>query len=202
VQTLSQPLGGKKLVFLSDEAELITTCVESLQGVSDCFAAVIFNDSPLTVGKNSIWNYTIRTDSNLNGNSFFANSHENDQERVYLPLQVAIDNAITNSSIIPNEYLFSSISQITQDNNVRIAYIGLIISIYGIAFLIGLVSAIYHMVGMVTTERESGMSQLIDAMGGTGAARLCSYVLAFDIIYFPSWVVIGSSACIQFPMIV
>ena len=194
VAKVVEPLrSNKKLVFLSDEKELITTCVQSLTGVSDCFAAIVFNDSPATVGGNRTWNYTVRTDTSLDGSTFYASSHNNDQERVYLPLQVTVDNAITNSTIIPNEYLFSSISQATQDNNVRTAYIGLIISIYGIAFYIGLVSGVYHLVGMITTERESGMSPLIDAMGGSPAARVCSYVLAFDMIYLPSWTVIGIS---------
>jgi ATP-binding cassette subfamily A (ABC1) protein 3 len=194
VKKIADPLRAEKkfLVFLTEPEELVTTCRESLQGVSDCFAAVVFNDSPLTVGKNSIWNYTIRTDSALSGGSFSASYHNNDPERVNLPFQVAIDNAITNSTIIPNEYLYTSISQATQDNDIRKTYQSLIISTYGIAFFIGLVSSIYHMVGMITTERESGMTQLIDAMGGSAAARICSYVLAFNIMYLPSWIVIGA----------
>ena len=192
VAKVTEPLrSNQRLVFLSDEHDLITTCVESLSGVSECFAALVFNDSPATVRGNGIWNYTVRTDENLSGGTFFASSHSNDQERVYLPLQVAVDNAITNSTIIPNEFLFSSISQATQNDNVRSAYIGLIIQIYGIAFFIGIVSGVYHLVGMISTERETGMSPLIDAMGGSSAARVCSYLLAFDIIYLPSWIIIG-----------
>ena len=192
VAKITEPLrSNQKLVFLSDEQDLITNCVESLNGVSNCFAALVFNDSPATAGGNGIWNYTVRTDESRGGGTFFASSHSNDQERVYLPLQVAVDNAITNSTIIPNEFLFSSISQATQDDNVRSAYIGLIIKIYGIAFFIGIVSGVYHLVGMISTERESGMSLLIDAMGGSPAARVCSYILTFDIIYLPSWIIIG-----------
>ncbi|KAE9373139.1 ABC transporter [Stipitochalara longipes BDJ] len=193
IQTLTDPLrqASKQLVFLADANDLLTTCQESLQGLSDCFAAVVFNDSPLTFGKNKIWNYTIRTDSALSGGNFFASQHSSDEQTVNLPLQVAIDNAITNSSIVPNEYMYTSISQSTQDDNTRKAYQGLIISTYGIAFFIGIVSGIYHLVGMVTTEREEGMAQLIDAMGGSPVARVYSYVLAFHMIYLPSWIVIG-----------
>jgi len=192
VAKITEPLASaKKPIFLSDEKDLITTCVESLNGVSDCFAAIVFNDSPATVGGNGIWDYTVRTDESLNGGTFFASSHSNDQERVYLPLQVTLDNAITNSTILPNEFLFSSISQASQDDSVRSAYIGLIIKIYGIAFFIGLISGVYHLVGMISSERETGLSPLIDAMGGSPAACVCSYVLAFDIIYLPSWIVIG-----------
>lgn len=191
VRRLTDPLRNHQVVVLSNPTDLLTTCKESIQGASDCFAAVVFNDSPLTIGKSGIWNYTIRTDSKLSGGSFFANTHSTDEQRVNLPWQVAIDNAITNSSIIPNEYLYTSISQATQNDDIRKTYQGLIISTYGIAFFIGTVSSIYHLVGMITTERESGMTQLIDAMGGLAAARICGYVLAFDLIYLPSWIIVG-----------
>jgi len=191
VEDLADPLQGRHLVYLTEPNDLLTTCKESLLGHSDCFAAVVFNDSPLTIGKNGIWNYTIRTDSALAGGTFFSSRHNNDQERVYLPFQLAIDNAITNSSLVPNEYLYTSISQGTQDDDIRKTYQGLIISTYGIAFFIGLVPSIYHLVGMVTTERESGMTQLLDAMGCFSVSRICSYILVFDLIYLPCWIVFG-----------
>jgi ATP-binding cassette subfamily A (ABC1) protein 3 len=192
VGTLSNPLqGSKKLVNLTDENDLLTTCRESLRGTSDCFAAVIFNDSPLTVGKDGIWNYTIRADNRWNGKTFYVNQHNNDEDSVYLPLQVALENAITNSTIIPNSYMFTSITPATADMQTREKYVQLIINSYAIAFVITLMSPVYHSVSMITTERESGMSQLIDAMGGSGATRILSYVLAFDIIYTPCWIVFG-----------
>lgn len=192
VDSLANPLRAhKQLVFLTNENDLLLTCKESLRGTSDCYAAIVFNDSPLTIGKNGMWNYTIRADNRWNGRSFHVNQHNNDEDNVYLPLQVALENAITNSTIIPNQYMFTSISQATADANAREKYQHLIIFSYGIAFLISIVSPIYHSVGMVTTERESGMTQLIDAMGGSGATRILSYVLAFDIIYLPCWIVFG-----------
>lgn len=201
VDALASPLrADKQLVFLTDENDLLTTCRESLRGSSDCFAAVVFNDSPLTVGKNGIWNYTIRADNLWNGKGFHVNQHNNDQDQVYLPLQVALENAITNSTIIPNQYMFTSISQATADANSREKYQSLIIFSYAIAFLISMLSPIYHSVGMITTERESGMTQLIDAMGASGAARVLSYVLAFDIVYLPCWIIFGFRKCIITPM--
>jgi hypothetical protein len=44
---------------------------------------------------------------------------------------------------------------------------------------------------MITTEREAGMTQLIDAMGGSSSSRILSYVLAFDLIYLPCWIIFG-----------
>lgn len=193
VDTVVNPLRStkKQLVFLSNEDDLVSTCVESIQGNSDCFAAIVFNDSPLTLGKKNAWNYTVRTDAALTGTTFHWNSHNTDEERVYLPLQVAVDNAITNSTLVPNEFFYSSISQATQDSSIRNTYISLIISTYGIVFFISLVPEIYHLVGMISTERESGMSALVDSMGGSAAARVCGYILAFDLIYLPTWIAFG-----------
>ena len=193
VSALSTPLqrNNKQLVLLTDQNDLLTVCREDLHGVTDCFAAIVFNDSPLTSGKNGIWNYTIRADSSQNGVPFHAEKHNNDEERIYLPLQVALENAITNSTIIPDEYMFTSIPEAAGDELMRQQYQRVVINAYGVAFFISLTSAIYHLVGMITSERESGMTQLIDAMGGSAAARICSYVLAFDLIYLPSWIVFG-----------
>jgi hypothetical protein len=87
--------------------------------------------------------------------------------------------------------MFTTISQEQQDGNIRKEYQQLIITIYGIVFFISLSSQIYHLVGMMTTERASGMAQLIDAMGGNPAIRICSYILSFNIIYAPSWIAFG-----------
>lgn len=186
VETVTAPLNSSQnVIYTDDNSELTTLCPSGFKGDTDCFAAVVFYDSPLTVGRSSIWNYTIRFDASMNGVSFDYESHDNDPQSVMLPFQVAIDNAITNSTIIPNEYLFTSVSQKTSDDEGRRNFQKLIVSTYGIAFFITMVSLVYHVVGMITSERESGMTQLIDAMGGSAGARVCSYILAFDIMYLP-----------------
>lgn len=193
VTALATPLQNtKQLVYLTDQNDLLTSCRENLFGVTDCFAAIVFNDSPLTTGKKGIWNYTIRGDSKRNGYPFHAEGHSNDEDLVYLPLQVALENAITNSTIIPDEYMFTSQSASQGEEQMRQQYQRVVVSTYSVAFLISLVGGIYHLVGMAASERESGMTQLIDAMGGSPAARICSYVLAFDLIYLPSWIVFGA----------
>lgn len=187
VSTITGPLNSSQnVVYTNDNSNLVTLCGEGFKGVSDCFAAVVFYDSPLTTGGSRIWNYTIRFDSAMNGMKFNYNQYNNDPQSVMLPFQVAIDNAITNSTIVPNEYLFTSVSQKTADDESKRTFQKLIVSTYGIAFFITMVSLVYHVVGMITSERESGMTQLIDAMGGSAGARICSYILAFDIMYLPS----------------
>jgi ATP-binding cassette subfamily A (ABC1) protein 3 len=192
IEAVTQPLRDhKSIVLLTKEDDLLATCRESLAGASDCLAAVVFNDSPLTVGANGIWDYTIRVNSDTEGNIFDVRQHSNNEERIFLPLQVALDNAITNSTAIPYEYMFTTISQAQEDDNLRKKYQQLILAIYGMAFFITFSSQIYHLVGTMTTERASGMSDLIDAMGGSPAIRINSYILSFNIIYAPSWIVFG-----------
>jgi hypothetical protein len=145
----------------------------------------------LTPGKKQTWTYTIHADNQYNGFKFHVNNHNNDEDRIYLPLQLAVENAITNSTIVPNQYMFTSKTQADQDTFIREQYQRLIISTYSIAFFISLLSPIYHSVSMITTERESGMAHLIDAMGGSPASRILSYVLAFNIIYTPCWILFG-----------
>jgi hypothetical protein len=133
----------------------------------------------------------MHTDNANNGFTFNINKHNNDQDTIFLPLQVALENAMTNSTVIPNTYMFTTISQEQRDINIREQYQRLLISTYGIAFFISMVSPIYHVVSMITSERESGMTQLIDAMGGGSPARIVSYVLAFDILYLSCWIIFG-----------
>ena len=82
IDVVTRPLRNqKRIVVLTNEDDLLTTCRESLAGASDCFAAVVFNDSPLTVGKNGIWDYTIRANSNTEGKSFAVSRHNSDDEQ-------------------------------------------------------------------------------------------------------------------------
>jgi ATP-binding cassette, subfamily A (ABC1), member 3 len=193
VQQITSSLGSKQLVYLTDPNDLLTTCRQSLHGDSDCFAAVQFNDSPLSTGGTTkgVWSYTIHADNSHNGFGFHVSQHNNDQDTIFLPLQVALENAMTNSTIIPNTYMFTTITHAQEEINAREQYQRLVISTYSIAFFISMVSPVYHVVSMITSDRESGMTQLIDAMGGSSPARIMSYVLAFDILYLPCWVIFG-----------
>ncbi|PMB73612.1 ABC transporter A family member 2 [Beauveria bassiana] len=64
-----------------------------------------------------------------------------------------------------------------------------------VAFIMALIGVCYHMPGFIATEREIGMSQLIDAMMPVRAkwhcqlARLLSHHNAFIITYLPGWIV-------------
>lgn len=196
VQQITSSLGGsQQLVLLHNETDLLTHCPVNIHGTSGCFGAVAFNDSPLTAGGSRTWSYTIRADPIRNGFPFDVFSTSNQQDVLYLPLQLAVENAITNSSVVPDTYMFTQQTQAHADVDVRQHWLELVIRAYSIAMFIAMMSAVFHVVSMITSERDAGMAQLIDVMGGNATARVLSFVLAFDVIYLPCWLVSGIRKC-------
>ena len=80
---------------------------------------------------------------------------------------------------------------------IRIRYMGGIIDILAIAFFIGLVGVTYQLTGIIATEREIGMAQLLDCMMPNNRrwqpqmARIVANHLAFDLLYGPGWIVMA-----------
>ena len=129
----------------------------------------------------------------------YVNGDSNDGEVYLLPLQRAVDNAIsglksTNPAPLPpvvNSYPFTGITEAQRAKQIRVAYQDTIIFALGGAFLLGMVGVVYHLVGFIATERELGMSQLVEAMMPNlkrwqpQMARIIAYHLSFSIIYTP-----------------
>ncbi|KIW02447.1 uncharacterized protein PV09_06258 [Verruconis gallopava] len=194
---------GKMVTVLDTEDELLTVCRNSLRGSSSCYGAAVFYSSP-TEGESGYWNYTLRADSAL-GERIYVNRHDNDQEIYVLPFQHAIDLAIVNefgngSSSLPdeiNEYPYTDMTQQERSDQIRRIYMNAVITILGIAYILGIIGVVYHLVGRMALERELGMSQLIEAMvpnkhrWQTQAVRLLALHFAMDIIWLPSWIVTG-----------
>ena len=196
--------GKVKVVRLVNEAALLDSCKSSLRGATHCYGAIVFQSSP-TEGIGGLWNYTIRADGAF-GEKIDVGKTTNDVEIYLLPLQRAVDYAIAglnttiDQSAIPStvlEYPYTSLTQAQRHTSIRVNYQGAIINILGIAFLIGMVGVTYHLTGFIASERELGMSQLIEAMMPNirrwepQVARILSYHLAFDIIYAPGWILMG-----------
>ncbi|KAF5557253.1 ABC transporter [Fusarium napiforme] len=183
--------GLKGSVEVADsEADLRKRCPTSLSGVTNCYAAIIFNDSPLSKAGNKTWSYTIRVSSARASTKFdIATPSKNH----YAPLQLAVENAITNSTTTPNNYMFT---RITQDEAAEIRhrnFAATMVGGFGIVCFLSMISSVFHIIGMISTEREAGMAQLIDVMtGGAASARVLSYLIAFNIIYLPSWIIFGA----------
>ncbi|KAJ8065867.1 hypothetical protein OCU04_004969 [Sclerotinia nivalis] len=195
---------GAKVQRLTTEAELLDICKSSLRGATSCYGAIVFNSSP-SEGTGGIWNYTMRADGAF-GTEIDVTKDTNDAELFLLPLQRAVDFAIAsrNTTIdqtaLPttvHEYPYTSQTQKQRETAIRTNYQTAIINILGVAFLIGMVGVTYHLTGFIASERELGMSQLLEAMMPNlrrwepQVARIVSYHLAFDIIYIPGWIIMG-----------
>ncbi|ERF69960.1 hypothetical protein EPUS_08771 [Endocarpon pusillum Z07020] len=202
ISRLSTPLieAGVDVQVLSQDEELTRVCRSSLRGTSSCYAAASFESSP-TEGDGGVWNYTVRADSSL-GFTIFVDRDDNAQQIHSLPFLHAIDAGIASLSGMDfpetmNEYPFTSQTRQERDDDIQVLYMGALIDFLAVTFFVGICGITYHLAGHMASERELGMSQLIDAMTAnrhhlqTQATRLFSTHLAFDIIYLPGWIVMG-----------
>ncbi|KAI5809808.1 hypothetical protein DFH27DRAFT_477169 [Peziza echinospora] len=200
IEAVAKPVraAGKTVKIMEDNSLLGVECKQALRGVSECYAVAEFNfspDNPRTDGSLVHWNYTIRSDASL-GRTLTVKKHNNDiQERLF-PLQHALDFAIAEVSqnrtpATPEELMYTSLTEKEREAKVRRGYQGSIISVIAVTFILAMIGSVYQLVGFMAMERELGISQLIEAMGGGNFARMLSYHVAFDIIYAPGWVVIA-----------
>ncbi|KAF1914834.1 hypothetical protein BDU57DRAFT_305757 [Ampelomyces quisqualis] len=191
---------GLEAITLEQEVDLLTTCQSSLRGASTCFGAVQFHSSPQE-GSGGGWNYTLRSDGAL-GEEIYVDRNNNDVQLYILPFQQAIDQTIvsidsTQNMPQTNEYPYTERTQQERDERIRQLYMGALINIMGVALYIGVCGVTYQLTGQMAEERERGISQLVEAMSPakkpwhTQFARLLSNHIAFDIIYFPGWVIMG-----------
>ncbi|KAJ6439693.1 ABC transporter [Purpureocillium lavendulum] len=191
------------VVRLKDERELSSECRSSLRGVTNCYCALVMRSSP-NEGRGGIWNYTIRTDAAMWESPVKINvDSANNMEEVYLlPMQRAVDTVIarlngSNTSPLAQtrEMPFTSQTQKERDRIVRQHFHKAIVNFMGVAFISNIIWITYHVTGLIATERESGISQLIDAMMPVARpwmapfARLTSHHLSFSLIYAPAWII-------------
>ncbi|KAI1659759.1 P-loop containing nucleoside triphosphate hydrolase protein [Daldinia decipiens] len=193
LEKITDPLDSNRLIHLEDSNKIDATCPVDYHGNSPCHAVVIFKDSPLSGHVNATWNYTIRTDPSLNYWSFNVFDTNSAVDKVYLPLQLAIENAMLNLTESPDFMPYTYQTQEEEDEQSRRGF--LITALYLLSFIyyITFIPVGHHVAGMIASERESGMSDLIDAMGGGVAwPRVLSYVFTFDILYLPLWIIMGA----------
>ncbi|KAK2047071.1 hypothetical protein LZ31DRAFT_611454 [Colletotrichum somersetense] len=197
IAKITQALRPDTVRYLDDERGLLTECLANIRGISGCHASVVFKDSPQTTSFDTIdgghrWNYTIRADPARRGFPYNVFQHNGDLESFLLPLQVAVENAVTNTNTNPAAFLFTSKSQDEWNRSFRSSWQRLIANLYGFAFFLGFVQQIFHLTSLITQEREDRMSQLVDAMGGNATVRVSSYLAIFNIVYLPLWVLFGA----------
>ncbi|KAM0739824.1 hypothetical protein ACQRIT_005008 [Beauveria bassiana] len=201
---------GRNATRLGRESDIGYVCQSSIRATSRCFGAVVIHSSP-DEGADGYWNYTLRGDGAL-GRSFRVDKSGDNAAEIYaLPLQRAVDAAIARQEsssssssssssglLLPDatqQYPYSALTEDEREAKVRRAYQRTFINFLSVAFIMALIGVCYHMPGFIATEREIGMSQLIDAMMPVRAkwhcqlARLLSHHNAFIITYLPGWIV-------------
>jgi ATP-binding cassette, subfamily A (ABC1), member 3 len=191
---------GKEPRVISDPDQVLEICPSSLRGVTTCFAAAQFLSSP-DEGPGGLWNYTLRADA-VFGTEVFVDTTDNDAEIYVLPLQRAIDAEIAQLDGTPlpettDEYIYTSETNDERAALIRSLFMESVIDILGDAFFLAVIGVLYHLVGFMATERETGLSQLIEAMTPnkkqwhTQAARLLALHISFCILYAPAWILMS-----------
>ncbi|KAI9151642.1 ABC transporter A family member-like protein [Paramyrothecium foliicola] len=187
-----------------NEDDIVLECRSSLRGVSTCFNAVVMRSSP-NEGNGEIWNYTIRTDGAFASSPFTIDVETNtNPEQVYLlPMQRTVDSLIANIDD-PNsndplsdnqEYPFTSLTREEREERIREVFSQAIVNFMAVAFIATIIWVTYHLTGFIASERESGMSQLLDAMMPVKhqwmaqAARITAHHLSFSLLYAPGWII-------------
>lgn len=206
IEEVAEPFhkAGKSVVNLHNETDLLSICRSSRRGTSSCFAAAVFHSSPDQPVGMGTWNYTIRADESLGG-TINVDSPNNDAQIYLLPLQNAIDRAIIergpkgDSTVLETtqQYPYTVESEEKHKTDNRTSYLNSGIAYFAIVFFLAMTPIVYHLAGVMASEREQGLSQLVEAMMPNSSrwqpqvARLLSYYCAFSTIYFPSWFFIG-----------
>lgn len=199
---------GYNLHLLPSRNDINSACPADLGGSTSCFAAVDFQSSP-NHGDGPGWNYSMTFDDSLGGIDVDSNSMG--QDIYVLPLQHYIDSLIASitPTATPLPQTQRSLAFTHQTNQERIdravqRYEDLLANYFSIIFFVALCGVSYQLVGLMASERESGMSHLIEAMSQrrweTQIARVLSYHIVFDLIYLPGWIASGALAgAIIFP---
>ncbi|KAJ3959489.1 hypothetical protein N0V92_003875 [Colletotrichum tropicale] len=193
---------GKNATTIANVDDLSLICQTATRGTTPCYGAIVFHSSP-SEGDGGLWNYTLRGDPAF-GQKFQVSKSDNDAQVYILPLQRAVDSAIVrlnstdgNSDLLANlqEWGFTDETEDEREASVRRRYQQTFIDYLAVSFVLALIGVSYHLPGHVATEREKGLSQLIDAMMSTRyewepqVARMVANFYSFATIYFPGWLV-------------
>jgi ATP-binding cassette, subfamily A (ABC1), member 3 len=190
---ITEPLGDDQVARLNSADEIWDACSVDYHGNSNCHAVITFNDSPASGIFNATWNYTIQVDPTRQYGNIDVFKHDTVIENFWLPLQVAIDNAIANTTALPEAFSFGWANKAQHDEQVKLSFLDYALSILGFVFFLSMMTVVHHASSMIASERESGLSQLVDTMaGGVAWARVLSYVLFLDLLYLPLWIILGS----------
>ncbi|KAF2672309.1 ABC transporter domain-containing protein [Microthyrium microscopicum] len=207
IKTVAEPIqaAGKQLIITNNAEDLHSLCRPSLSGATNCFGAAVFQSSP-SEGTGGIWNYTLRGDASLGLNNLDVTKNTNDAQLYTMPLQHAIDSAISyldsgnGTSALPSridDFLFTSKTEDQWKDSMRITLLQANINFASVVWVVAMIGVTFQLVTLMAKERETEMSDLIESMMPNTrrwepqAIRLLAHHLAFDIVYLPSWIFVG-----------
>lgn len=193
---------GKTAHRVGSTQEMSRICSVSFQGTTSCYGAVVFESAPAE-DNNSAWRYSLRGDGAF-ARSFDMEDDDNHPQVYVLPLQRAVDAEIArlNSSDIDTgffntmeELIFTNQTESERRDEARRDYQSTFINYMAVTVLLAFFGLPYHLPGYIATEREKGLSALIDSMMVTKSAwepqavRMISYFVSFSSTYISGWVV-------------
>ncbi|KAK7993330.1 hypothetical protein PG989_006711 [Apiospora arundinis] len=187
---LTAPLDAQRIIHASDEDDLPRACDVNDRGDSNCYAAIFFNDSPKSGMPNATWNYTVKVAPIAGGSYYSFNpfAHDNQLEGFELPLQLAIDNAITNSTTVPEVFAFTEETQEENAEKKRKAFATTTTDTLSYVFFITMAMMCYHVSSMIVMERDSWTPWADPRLAWS---RIASYMITFDLLYLPLWIILG-----------
>ncbi|KAF8079136.1 hypothetical protein FPV67DRAFT_1467643 [Lyophyllum atratum] len=176
-------------------ADIPFACPQNFNFLSECFAAIAFNDIPANTSTGKPVNYTIRADAGL---AFIdVPGHTSDFEKRVLPLQWAIDQAIIQLKTgvklpTPLEWPYTKESNEEQSERIRLSYVRGIRELLVIALFVCFVGIAYQLPGAIAGERASGITAHMKAMGLLDSARILSWHVSISLTYLPAWIIVGA----------
>jgi len=175
-----------------DPDDLWDLCKQSLNGQGYCFAAVIF----LSLNETDI-EYSIAIDSDISSYVGSSSTSSLLSARL-LPLQWAIDASMggLKATSKPSEQAWSgsftdyrSTVEVKEPEKTGPDWLAVIGAFVAPIFFLILIGVVYHLSVFVARERETQVSELMQAQMVTEAPRILSTLLSFMIIYFPGLII-------------
>ncbi|KIW11148.1 hypothetical protein PV08_10448 [Exophiala spinifera] len=192
---------GADVKHAASESDLSDLCRSSLTGTTRCYGAVSFWGSPGDSGSDSHWDFSAYTDWAL-GSRVHVNQDKNDAQVYALPFVHAINSAIANVSgrhltqdVL--QYPFTSQTFQQRQDQVQGKFMSALEHYLALVIFIAMCGITYHLPGHIATEREIGMSALIDTMNPqpaqwqSSAARIFAANSAFSLVYMPASIGVG-----------
>ncbi|GLB43544.1 putative ABC-2 family transporter protein [Lyophyllum shimeji] len=184
----------KAVKKVGSPADIPFACPQNFNFLSECFAAVAFNDIPANTSTGKPVNYTIRADAGLTFIDVIR--HASDFEKRILPLQWAIDQAIIDLKTgvklpTPLEWPYTTETNEEQSERIRLSYVRGIRELLVIALFVCFVGIAYQLPGAVAGERANGITAHMRAMGLLDRARILSWHISISLTYLPAWIIVG-----------